>query len=279
MPPMVSSPSARTRRTELIMTIKVDPDWWKTLFDEIYLKTDARSVCDQEISRREVDLICNLLPLERGHRILDMCGGQGRHSLELWERGYSDCTVLDYSPYLVDLGERTARERNCGVRFLQGDARNTGLPSRSFDHVLILGNSLGYLPDDEDDGRILSEAHRLLKPGSVLLIDITDGEKVISELNPNSWHEVDEDLVVCRRREYNGNRIRAREMVFSRQRGLLGDRSYAIRIYRPVEIETLVAGTGFVDIQVHRNFNPHENEGDYGFMNSRVLVTAKKTGG
>ena len=39
------------------MAINVDPEWWKTLFDEIYLKTDARSVCDNEISSREVDLI------------------------------------------------------------------------------------------------------------------------------------------------------------------------------------------------------------------------------
>jgi hypothetical protein len=29
---------------EDIMSIKVDPDWWKTLFDEVYLLTDARSV-------------------------------------------------------------------------------------------------------------------------------------------------------------------------------------------------------------------------------------------
>jgi D-alanine-D-alanine ligase len=40
------------------MSIKVDPDWWKTLFDEVYLLTDARSVCDARITRREVDLIC-----------------------------------------------------------------------------------------------------------------------------------------------------------------------------------------------------------------------------
>jgi D-alanine-D-alanine ligase len=157
------------------MAIKVDPDWWKTLFDEIYLKTDARSVCDMEISKREVDLICGLLSL-------DMCGGQGRHSLELWERGYVDCTVVDYSQHLVDLGRKTATERNCGVRFLQGDARDTGLPATSFDHVLILGNSLGYLPDDDDDGRILREAHRLMKPGSAILLDVTDGDKVLQRL-------------------------------------------------------------------------------------------------
>ena len=42
------------------MTIIVDPDWWKTLFDDVYLLTDARSVCDLALTRREVDLIMDL---------------------------------------------------------------------------------------------------------------------------------------------------------------------------------------------------------------------------
>ncbi len=33
------------------MTIDVDPDWWKTLFDEVYLMTDARSIGDEVITR------------------------------------------------------------------------------------------------------------------------------------------------------------------------------------------------------------------------------------
>ena len=63
------------------MTIEVNPDWWKSLFDEVYLKTDARSVCDGEITRREIDVVLDLLPIEPHHRILDLCGGHGRHSL------------------------------------------------------------------------------------------------------------------------------------------------------------------------------------------------------
>jgi hypothetical protein len=66
------------KNSEDIMRIKVDPDWWKTLFDEVYLLTDARSVCDARITRREVDLICSLLPMKGSHKILDLCGGHGR---------------------------------------------------------------------------------------------------------------------------------------------------------------------------------------------------------
>ena len=37
------------------MSIPVNSGWWRTLFDEVYLLTDARSVCDQDITRREVE--------------------------------------------------------------------------------------------------------------------------------------------------------------------------------------------------------------------------------
>ena len=48
------------------MSFDVNPDWWKSLFDDIYLLTDARSVDDAEVTRREIDVICNLLPLQPG---------------------------------------------------------------------------------------------------------------------------------------------------------------------------------------------------------------------
>ena len=77
------------------MSIEVNPDWWKTLFDDVYLRTDARSVCDADLTRREVDVFCELVPIRKEDRILDLCGGHGRHSLELCRRGYRRCTVFD----------------------------------------------------------------------------------------------------------------------------------------------------------------------------------------
>ena len=53
------------------MTIQVDPDWWKTIFDDVYLLTDARSVCNAEVTCREVDLICQLLPIHPEHRCIE----------------------------------------------------------------------------------------------------------------------------------------------------------------------------------------------------------------
>ena len=37
--------------------IRVDCDWWKTLFDDVYLLTDAKIVCNPPLTKREVDVV------------------------------------------------------------------------------------------------------------------------------------------------------------------------------------------------------------------------------
>lgn len=257
------------------MSLHVDRDWWKSLFDEIYLLTDARSVDSAEVTAREVDALCDLLPLRATDRILDLCGGQGRHSLELAGRGYPGCMVYDFSPVLLAHGKRQARERNLPVHFIQGDASQTGLARDRFDHVLLLGNSLGYLPEAVDDLRILREARRLLKAGGWLLVDVADGDRARAGFRPNAWHEIDDRIVVCRERELAGDSIRAREMVICKQRGLVRDRTYAIRIYDADLLGSLARQAGFNSFTLHHGFRSQAGKGDYGFMNDRLLLTAK----
>ena len=72
------------------MSIQVDDNWWQDLFDEIYLLTDARSVCDEKLTGQEVDFLIETLVLDKSASILDLCGGHGRHSLELSRRGFKD---------------------------------------------------------------------------------------------------------------------------------------------------------------------------------------------
>ena len=258
------------------MSIKVDSDWWKTMFDELYLLTDARSVCDDEVTRREVDLICQLLPLRAEHRILDLCGGHGRHSLELYARGFTGCTLLDYSQYLIDCARADTVKCNYDIDFVQGDARNTGLSPESFDHVLIMGNSLCYIPEPAADRKIMAEAKRVLRSRGWLLIDVADAAAVKNFFNPNAWHEIGTDIVVCRQREIEGDRVYAREMVLSKQKGLIRDSAYSIRLYDAQTINALLEVTGFERVTVHTEFSSHRCKGDYGFMNHRMLAACQK---
>ena len=258
------------------MTIQVDPDWWKTIFDEVYLLTDARSVCNSEVTCQEVDLICQLLPIRPGHRILDLCGGHGRHSLEFSRRGFHRCTLLDYSAHLVKCARTECTQSHFPIHCVRADARNTGLASHRFDHVFILGNSLGYAAETDADLQIVVEAHRLLRPGGYLLVDVADGKAIFDAFNASAWHEAGTDMVVCRQREVHGNTIRAREVVLSKSQGLIRESCYGIRVYNGEDLTHLLEQAGFKAVRVLREFSPHPTKGDYGFMNRRMVALGQK---
>lgn len=258
------------------MSRGADPEWWREMFDEVYLKTDARSILDDDVTRREIDLVLELLPLSPEHEILDLCGGHGRHSVELVRRGMKKCTVLDYSRYLVARGKAEADRRGMEISFLQGDARRTGLPPGRFDCILLLGNSLGYFASPDGDLAILSEARRLLAPGGRFLVDVVNGASVRSDFTPVAWHEADEDIVVCRKRVLDGEVVRTREVVLSKRSGLIKDSAFTLRIYDPESIRRLLADSGFSGIEVIVDFSPFREIGDVGFMNRRMVATARK---
>lgn len=258
------------------MSIKITPDWWKTLFDEVYLITDARSVCNEAVTAREVDMISRLIPMRPGQKILDLCGGHGRHALELSRRGFVNCTVFDFSRALLRAGARQASLFNLAVEFVQGDARDVQLPSGTYHHVLILGNSLGYAGESGADLEILREAHRLLTKDGWILIDVADGHAVQESFNPNAWHEIGDDVVVCRQRELQDGVICARELVLKKDSGLIRDQNYCMRLYTSEELIHLVTTAGFGNTQLCKDFSPYQGDGDLGFMNHRMVVTAQK---
>ncbi len=258
------------------MTITVKSDWWKTLFDEVYLLTDARSVCDSTITGREIDVVTSLLPIRPGQKILDLCGGHGRHSLELCARGFTDCTVVDYSRVLTERAKRYSDDVRDRIEVIRSDARCAGLSSGYFDHVLILGNSLGYIQLPDADSQILTEAYRILRSGGWLLVDVTDGDMIKRSFKTHSWHEPNEDTVVCRFRELSEDTIFAREMVLSKQGGLVRDASYAVHLYNAEGLSSLIRDAGFSNLSVHTDFSPHQSDGDYGFMNCRMIAVAQK---
>ena len=124
------------------MSIDVHPDWWKRIFDDIYLLTDARSVCDDLLTGREVDLILEMLLIQPQERVLDLCGGHGRHSLELCNRGVSTCTMADFSETLT------------GFAKTEADLREFPIKISDCHHVIMITSGCkccGYVGQDEQD--------------------------------------------------------------------------------------------------------------------------------
>jgi hypothetical protein len=72
--------------------------------------------------------------------------------------------------------------------------------------------------------------------------------------------------------------ITTREMVIHKGRGLLRDRTYGMRLYEPGSLRALAADAGFGHIHLHEDFSPYDGDGDVGFMDHRMILTARKIG-
>lgn len=256
--------------------MKVDPDWWKHLFDEMYLITDARTVCDHGLTCREVDFLEEILGLQRSWPILDLCGGEGRHSLELCRRGFRDVTVLDYSRVLIERGRERAQKEGLITTFIRKDARETGLPDRRFRVIIVMASSLGYFLDESQDEAVLRETFRLLTPRGTLLLDLPDRAYILNNVKPQSWHEANEEIVVCRQRRRDGDMIYTREMVISKTKGLIRDATYCTRLYSPQSITARLKSAGFDSVTIQKGFVLHEKSSDYGLMSHRMIAVARK---
>ena len=258
------------------MSIEVDKNWWKFIFDEVYLQTDARSVCDDELTCIEVNFLEKSFNYQKSSAILDLCGGQGRHALELSRRGFKKVITLDYSGFLVRLGNQSARKEDLNTIFIQGDARSTGFRDQIFQSIIIMGSSFGYFVQEEENQKILNEAFRLLLPNGRLFLDIPNRDYVLSEFKPFACHKIQGDIEVSRFRELGDNIIYCHEKVNSAKNGSIRDSTYCTRLYSPEKISTLLHTAGFSKVSFQKDFLSRETEGDYGTMTKRVIVMAEK---
>lgn len=253
-------------------------EWWRTLFNSIYLKTDGDVVENERNTIREVDLLIRAVGLEPNDRILDLCCGQGRHCLELTRRGFKHVTGVDRSRYLVRLARKRARQEGLTVNFHEGDARRFRFAEESFHCVALLGNSFGYFDREEDDLAVLRSCQRVLRSGGILAMDLADGEWLRPNFEKRSWEWIDQNHFVCRERSLasDDRRLVSREVVVHAEKGVIADQFYAERLYSRAEVSTMLEREGFLGVRVHEAVQTDsDRKQDLGMLAHRMFLTAE----
>ena len=252
-------------------------EWWRKLFNALYMKTDGDVVENAENTRRDVDFIVSAAAVQPHSHILDLCCGQGRHALELARRGYRNVTGVDRSRYLIRLARKRAQNENLQVAFKEGDARNPRLTESTFDCVAIMGNSFGYFSNKQDDEKVLTTVGKILRPAGELVLDITDGAYMADHFEKRSWEWIDEHHFVCRERSLSSDRERliSREVIVHDETGVIADQFYAERLYTKEAIGKLLEKCGFRNIRHHGQTDSiSDRDQDLGMMARRMLISA-----
>lgn len=254
------------------------PDWWRRIFNSMYLRTDADVVDDKQITKSEVELFTSILNVPKDSAILDLACGQGRHSIEMAQQGFTNITGLDRSHYLIRKAKTAVQQEGLKITFKEGDARKLPFPSDTFDVVMILGNSFGYFESNEDDMMILKEVFRVLKPEGTFLIDSADGSYLRTHFQARSWEWIDKKYFVCRERSLakDNERLISREIISHVEKGILVDQFYAERLYSFDMLSDILTRSGYKNIRLHDRIgsNSLRNQ-DLGMMERRIILSAK----
>ena len=172
-------------------------DAFWALFEPVLFSQRRRSLASEEVTKIE-----SLLQLDEGARILDLCCGIGRHSLELSARGY-DVTGVDRTERYIEAARLQAQKRNLNARFEVADMRTYALPNR-YDAILNLFGSFGYFDDPADDRKVVEHMLASLRPGGQFLIETMGKEILARDFQARDWEEVG-DLLILSEKEISQN--------------------------------------------------------------------------
>ncbi len=252
-------------------------DWWRTLFNSLYLKTDGDVVENDSNTAHEVDLLLNATGLTPDQHILDLCCGQGRHTIELFKRGFENSMGIDRSRYLIRVAKKRAQQLGFAIRFGEGDARKIRLPDSSLDCVVLFGNSFGYFESQEDDVAVLNTILRVLKSQGKIVLDIVNGDWMREHFEKRSWEWIDENHFVCRERSLSSDqsRVISREVIVHAERGVIADQFYAERLYNFHEIREILTSLNFSEVTLHNGVSAQSTRNqDLGMMANRMFISA-----
>jgi ubiquinone/menaquinone biosynthesis C-methylase UbiE len=142
-------------------------------FNDDYLYFYEDSIDDAHSDDDAADIIGRLRP-PQGARILDAPCGHGRISRRLAAAGL-EVTGVDISPEFLRMAESVPAPTDTGgtISYHQADLRQLpvdGPFATPFDAVVCWYASFGYW-DDDGCHQVLSEFHRVLRPGGKVLIE------------------------------------------------------------------------------------------------------------
>ncbi|HOP07908.1 MAG TPA: class I SAM-dependent methyltransferase [candidate division Zixibacteria bacterium] len=163
-------------------------EFWE-LYEEVFFNPDRVEAATDEAAK--IIALTEVLP---GARVLDLCCGIGRHSIEFARRGFK-VTAVDRTKRYLERAHRSADEAGVDIEFIESDMREFVRPNE-FDLVLNMFTSFGYFEDATDDTQVAGQIMASLKPGGALILDSMGKEILARIFQPRSWERIGNTTVI-----------------------------------------------------------------------------------
>ena len=191
------------------------------------------------------------------HRIMDCACGTGANAIRLYQRGYH-VTANDASPeMLMEARNNAFRERAKGIIFICEDMRRLKL-HKTIDAIVCVCDGVNYLTSLQDLESFFTHAAGCLKPGGLLLFDISSPYKFRRILGTNTFTEETEDYAYIWKNNYDPQ-SRLCEMMLTGfvKNGDQYDRfteTHRQRAHSAEEIRAALKRAGFVNVKSYDAF-------------------------
>ncbi len=244
--------------------------WYREFFDNLYLQV-YQPFETPELVRQEVDFMIRALALPEGAKVLDLCCGQGRHSLELARRGFQVVGV-DLSEALLYAARQRAEREGLTITFLQSDMREIDFTDE-FDAVINMFTSFGYLENEGEDEKVLRKVTQALKQGGKFLLDVMNRDWLIRNFQPMGWRADNEGWFVLEERTFDhlSGRMETR-WIFVARDGVRYERPSSIRLYTASELRAMLERAG---LQVTNLFGDYDGS-PYTWDSQRLIIVATR---
>lgn len=218
---------------------------------------------------KEVDGIVALTGAQRDSRVLDLCCGIGRHSVEFAKRGFN-VTGVDKTGRYIETAKRSANELGVKVKFVNKDMLHYRKDD-SYDLVISFFSSFGYFTSRDDDLKVAKNIWASLREKGKFLLDLAGKETIARNYQRKNWREGKGFLLLEERViEKNWTGINTRWIIV--KEGKRTELNIFHRLYSAVELIDLLTQSGFSDVKVYGDIKGRPYDADA----SRLIAVAVK---
>jgi SAM-dependent methyltransferase len=217
----------------------------------------------------EVDDMIALTDVRPGSRVLDLCCGIGRHSIQFAGRRFN-VTGVDKTRQYIEIAKRSAKELGVDVKFVVDDMLHYQKDG-FYDLIISYFSSFGYFESRDDDLKVVRNVVASLRDKGKFLIDIVGKEVIARNYQKKNWLEK-EDYTLLEERvvEKSWTGIRTRWIII--KDGKRTDLNIFHRLYSAVELIDLLRQSGFSDVKVYGDIKGRPYDADA----SRLVAVAVK---
>jgi SAM-dependent methyltransferase len=223
-----------------------------------------------EAAPQEVEQVISMLRIEPGARVLDMCCGIGRHSLEFARLGYA-VTGVDRTAAYLQTARQAAAAQSLDVEWILADAREFLRPE-AFDHAINLYTSFGYFEDPAEDRLMAENIFRSLRPGGSLMMDLMGKERLARIFSPRSWEQLPDGSLFLQERTIRDDWTWIEVRWILIEDGQQQEFTLGHRLYDGTGLKALLLDAGFESVDLYGDMAgaPYDNEA------RRLVAVARK---